>query len=64
MVSLYLHVSRKGDFFMAETSREKARYWVAIMYPENMLDNWEDEISGKVQVPFAYCIHDKCMETV
>lgn len=62
MVSLYLHASRKGDFFMAETSREKARYWVAIMYPENMLDNWEDEISGKVQVPFAYCIHDKCME--
>lgn len=38
---------------------EKARYWVAIMYPENMVDDWEDKISNLLQVPFAYCIHDK-----
>ena len=38
---------------------EKARYWVAIMYPENMIDGWEDKISNLLQVPFVYCIHDK-----
>lgn len=38
---------------------EKARYWVAIMYPENMIDDWEDKISNLLQVPFVYCIHDK-----
>lgn len=41
---------------------EKARYWVAIMYPENMIDDWQSEIASKLQIPFAYCIHDKCME--
>lgn len=38
---------------------EKARYWVGVTYPENMIDNWEDEIAEKLQVPFCYCIHDK-----
>ena len=37
----------------------KARYWQAVMYPENMIDNWQDEIAKVLQVPFAYCIHDK-----
>lgn len=40
----------------------KARYWQAIMYPENMIDDWQDQISNILQVPFAYCIHDKCKE--
>ena len=38
---------------------EKARYWVAILYPENMVDNWEDKISTLLQVPYVYCVHDK-----
>ena len=37
----------------------KARYWVAICYPENMLENWEDEISDLIELPYCYCIHDK-----
>lgn len=41
---------------------EKARYWVGILYPENMIENWEDEIGEKLQLPYAYCIHDKCTE--
>lgn len=41
---------------------EKARYWVAIMYPENMIDDWKDEIATRLQVPFAYCVHDKDLE--
>ena len=43
-------------------SREKARYWVAVCYPENMVEGWQDDIGELLQVPFAYCIHDKCFE--
>lgn len=45
---------------MADT---KARYWVAVMYPENMIDDWQEEIAEKLQKPFAYCIHDKCVDS-
>ena len=41
---------------------EKARYWTAVMYPENMVDGWQEDIGELLQVPYAYCIHDKCME--
>lgn len=42
---------------------EKARYWVALLYPENMPDDWEQGINGHglgdiLEVPFAYCLHD------
>ncbi len=40
----------------------KSRYWVAIMYPENMIDDWQSRIAELVQVPFAYCVHDKDVE--
>lgn len=43
-------------------SREKARYWVAVCYPENMIEGWEEDIGELLQVPYAYCIHDKCFE--
>lgn len=36
----------------------KARYWIGVLYPENMIDNWEQEIGDIVQVPYAYCVHD------
>lgn len=39
--------------------RISGRYWWAIMYPENMVDNWEKRISDIIQMPYAYCIHDK-----
>lgn len=38
---------------------QKARYWWCVLYPENMLDNWEDQIADIVQIPYEYCIHDK-----
>ena len=47
---------------MGKTKQEtesKGKYWWAIMYPENMVDNWENNISEIIQKPFAYCIHDK-----
>lgn len=37
----------------------KARYWWAVLYEENMLSNWEDILADTVQVPFAYAKHDK-----
>lgn len=36
----------------------KARYWIGVLYPENMINDWEKEIGDIVQVPYAYCIHD------
>ena len=36
----------------------KARYWVGVLYPENMLDDWDQEIGDIVQVPYAYCVHN------
>lgn len=40
----------------------KARYWWAVLYPENMIDNWESVIAEKLQLPYAYCIHDDDLE--
>lgn len=37
----------------------KARYWVGICYPENMLDDWQDNIGDILEYPYCYCIHDK-----
>ena len=38
---------------------EKNRYWSAVAYPENMIDTWRDDIGDILQLPYAYCIHDK-----
>lgn len=38
---------------------EKARYWVGVCYPENMLEDWESIIGEKLQLPYAYCIHNQ-----
>lgn len=35
----------------------KARYWWAVLYPENMLDNWQEILADTLQLPFAYAIH-------
>lgn len=40
----------------------KSRYWVAVLWVENMIDDWKDRIAELLQVPFAYCLHDKCVD--
>lgn len=35
----------------------KARYWWGVLYPENMLDKWEEKIADTLQLPFAYAFH-------
>lgn len=38
-------------------ARDSAKYWWGVLYPENMKENWEEEIADLVQLPFAYCKH-------
>lgn len=37
----------------------KNRYWVAVLYPENMVDDWETKIGDILQLPYCYCKHNK-----
>lgn len=39
----------------------KAKYWVGVLYPDNMKENWQIEIGDILGVPYSYCIHDKDM---
>lgn len=41
-----------------KNQNERTRYWCAVLYPENMIDNWENDIGAILQYPYAYCIHD------
>lgn len=36
-----------------------AKFWTGICYPENMIPDWQDRCGDILQIPFAYCIHDK-----
>lgn len=42
-----------------DQDRVSARYWCGILYPENMIPNWEEVIGDYIELPYAYCIHDK-----
>lgn len=37
----------------------KARYWCGVLYPENMIPDWKDQIGRILQNPICYCVHDK-----
>ena len=41
----------------------KARFWVAVLYLENMLDEWREKIDDLLELPFAYCIHNACVDS-
>ena len=42
----------------ANAGETKVKLWEGICYPENMRDDWQDEIDDVLQVPFAYAVHD------
>lgn len=44
--------------------KEKARYWWAVGYPEDMRPDWQDCIGEVLQLPYAYCIHNKDLDVV
>lgn len=56
--ALFCFYERKVIKKMKENGN-KARYWNGVLYPENMIDDWEDEIGYILQLPYAYCKHDK-----
>lgn len=43
-------------FFM---NNSKAKYWTAVLYPENMVQDWQEQIGDIIGLPYCYCIHDK-----
>lgn len=42
---------------------DKARFWTAVLYPENMREDWEIAIGDIVQYPYAYCKHTHDKDT-
>lgn len=40
----------------------KARHFQLVLYPDSMVDNWEEKLISDVQLPCCYCIHDKDYE--
>lgn len=42
----------------------KNRYWVGVLYPENMRPDWEAEIGDLVELPYAYCKHTVDRDTM
>lgn len=38
---------------------EKAKLWMGVCYPENMIPDWEESIGDILQLPYAYAIHDR-----
>lgn len=40
----------------------KNRQWTAVLYNENMRPDWREEIGTLLQLPFAYCVHDKGLQ--
>lgn len=41
----------------------KARYWVAVLWLENMVSGWVEKIDDLIQLPYVYCVHDKDTDT-
>lgn len=37
----------------------KNRQWTAVLYNENMINGWHEDLDTLVQLPYAYCVHDK-----
>lgn len=38
--------------------KEKNKYWVGVLYPENMVYEWESRIGDLLELPFCYCLHN------
>ena len=42
---------------------EKRKYWSVVLYPENMVDDWQDSIGDRLQIPYCYAIHDQDVDS-
>lgn len=55
--------TRAQDELIMAQRIEKAKVWLAVTYPENMVEGWEEDAPDILQgIPFAYCIHNKDTE--
>lgn len=54
-------INLRGKYIMEETNSKvpKAKYWNVVMYPESMIDDWQNKVGSLLEFPYAYCIHDK-----
>ncbi len=52
-------MSKKEIIEVDDNAKAKARYWVAVGYPENMRADWKESIDEILELPFCYCVHDK-----
>lgn len=50
-------IQKKGE--EKYNPKAKARYFVAVLYPESMIPNWQDVIDDTLGIPYCYCVHDK-----
>lgn len=41
----------------------KSRYWQVVLWNENLIKDWEEKIGEILQLPYAYCVHDKDKES-
>lgn len=44
---------------LTENDHVSGRYWTGVLYPENMIENWKEIIGDLIELPYAYCVHDK-----
>lgn len=45
-----------------KTRINKARYWWTVLWQEHLQDGWQDTLADTIQLPFAYCVHDKDLD--
>lgn len=53
---------QKNEKFEKE-KRCDSKYWVGVLYPENMRPDWEIKIGDLLQLPYAYCKHTRDKDT-
>ena len=41
----------------------KAKFWAGVVYPENMVEGWQEKIGDILQLPYCYILHDKDKDT-
>lgn len=41
----------------------KARYWWGVLYPESLIESWEEEIADILQVPYVYIKHNADLDS-
>lgn len=38
---------------------DKVRFWVGVLWCDSMVPDWRDRLELTLQIPYAYCVHDK-----